>query len=750
MLQKRSVIEMDDKLDAVAPRLLVIDDNRDIHNDIRKILEAQTSPSELDALDAELFGEDASETPSITFAIDSAYQGQEGLVLLKQAMEEGRPYTVAFVDMRMPPGWDGVETIQRLWEVDPNLQVVICTAYSDHSWEEMANQLDTRDRLLILKKPFDIIEIRQMAHALSQKRILSEALTRANSARYRVLYDDNPSMFVTLSDDFQILSANRYGATYMGYKVSELVGRQADVLYTEEEWDAVREHIAECFENAQAVQQWETRKQRKDGTFIWVRESGRVIDDPDSGPALLLVCEDVTCRHEAEEKLSYEASHDALTGLPNRRTFERKLHLALMDQDEKSEHALCFIDLDQFKVVNDTCSHLAGDELLRQIGDLLAEHVRNQDTVARLGGDEFGLLLEHCPLDAARKRVESLHNAIGKLRFSWDGRVFVVGASIGLVPLRGTGNSLNDALRAADTACYLAKDNGRNRISISQIYDPELAKQHAEMEWSTRIHWALEHGGLCLYYQPIVPANGDNTKKYIEMLVRMRCEDGSIALPGAFLPSAQRYGLMVQLDRWVVKSSLEWLSENSEHLQGLDTCCVNLSGQALCDDQFLEFLLDLLVKHRQVAEKVCFEITESAAITNMSRALGFVKQLKNFGCRFSLDDFGSGYSSFAYLRAFPVDFLKIDGSFIKGIEQDYLDFLTVRSICEVGDAMGTETIAEFVSSEGIRNRLQEIGIDYFQGFLLGRPAPLDTFLEEPQSDFLDSVQTGLSEEELPV
>ncbi len=424
--------------------------------------------------------------------------------------------------------------------------------------------------------------------------------------------------------------------------------------------------------------------------------------------------------------LSFQTTHDSLTGLVNRREFERRIVAALnIAKSEQSEHVLLYMDLDQFKVVNDTCGHTAGDEYLRQLSAMLVDGLRKHDSLARLGGDEFGVLLEHCPQDRALQLADQLLGEIQDFRFVWEGNSFTLGVSIGLVLINEQSENLSRILKAADAACYAAKDAGRNRIHVYDEDDSTLVRRHGEMQWVSRITEAVEEGRFHLYYQPIVPVDQRQIEGlHMELLLRMEDRHGNIILPGAFLPAAERYNLMPHLDRWVTQTAFEWLAQNPDRLRELKLCTINLSGHSLGEGEFRQFVVEQLQKTGVPADKICFEITETAAIGNLMKATRFMSILRNLGCRFSLDDFGSGMSSFAYLKSLPVDYLKIDGLFVRDIMDDSIDYAMVKSINELGHVMGKLTVAEFVEKESILWKLREIGVDYAQGFGIARPRPL--------------------------
>jgi diguanylate cyclase (GGDEF)-like protein len=429
----------------------------------------------------------------------------------------------------------------------------------------------------------------------------------------------------------------------------------------------------------------------------------------------------------AEATIRHLAYHDPLTGLFNRYQFERRLHECLAAaRDGEQPHALFYLDLDQFKVVNDTCGHVAGDELLKQVALLLHAHVREKDTVARLGGDEFGLLLENCPLDRARRIAANLLLAINDHRFTWMGKTFAIGGSIGLVAIDAASDSVGDLLGKADVACYAAKDLGRNRIHVFQEDDLELSRRQGEMHWVSRIHWALERDRFTLYRQNILPLRDHAAPGFREVLIRLRDEDGNLVAPGAFLPAAERYNLAPAVDRWVVRQLFKTLARQDRLAHDdPEIYFVNISGSTLNDDKFYDFVGAQLRETGLPPSRFCFEITETAAIANLSRAVSFINDIRSKGCRFALDDFGAGMSSFSYLKTLPVDFLKIDGGFIRDIVSDPMDRAIVEAINHIGHAVGLKTIAEFVENDEICRELRRLEVDYAQGFGLHRPEPME-------------------------
>ncbi len=470
---------------------------------------------------------------------------------------------------------------------------------------------------------------------------------------------------------------------------------------------------------------------RRDGTEISINKSAAPIRDRSGQIAgIVVVFHDVSREGQYAARLSYQASHDALTGLFNRHEFERRLALSLKSAlRQRQTHYLLYLDLDQFKIVNDTCGHGAGDELMRQISVVLQERLREGDLLARLGGDEFGILLENCAREQALAIAEALRQAIKDFRFSWAGMTLTMGVSVGVVSIRDAGSTLAEVMRAADAACYVAKEKGRNRIHVYSPDDSEISSRQGEMEWFTRIQRALDEGRFQLYAQEIMslrPSLGQGT--HVELLLRMVDEQGELIPPGAFIPAAERYGLMPAIDRWVVTTAFETYARLVADKRGkqIDTCSINLSGASIGDESFLSFLQTQAAVAGVPYTAFCFEVTETAAVANLTQAAHFISQLKSLGCRFSLDDFGAGMSSFGYLKNLPVDYLKIDGGFVKDMLDDPIDRAMVEAINHIGHVMGKRTIAEFVENVQTIEALREIGVDYGQGFGLAKPVPFGT------------------------
>ena len=462
-------------------------------------------------------------------------------------------------------------------------------------------------------------------------------------------------------------------------------------------------------------------------------------DSEDNIAGVVIIIHDESVQRSLNRQLTFQATHDALTGLINRYEFERRLKNIISEQPlTSSVNTLCYIDLDQFKLVNDTCGHTAGDELLKQITLLLEDALNNSGTLARLGGDEFGLLLENTDVEQAQDICSQLLQVIQQFQFSWNENTFTSGVSIGIAKIPQTAISCEEVLSNADSACYLAKENGRNRTQIFTEEDDKLLTQQREMHWVSRINHALEEDRFQLYFQEIMQLKGHEHSFIMhgEILLRMVDKEGYIVSPSNFLPAAERYNMITLIDEWVVEQSILWLSERKDKV----LISINLSGKSLSNKDFLNFVVSRIKQHKVNPELLCFEITETAAISHLSTAIHFMNVLKKLGCSFALDDFGSGLSSFSYLTSLPVDYLKIDGTFVMDIDKDPMHHAMVKSINEVGQVMGIKTIAEFAASEAIIDSLRDVGVDHAQGYAVARPMPLSSLTIEPAKPVLTAIK----------
>jgi diguanylate cyclase (GGDEF)-like protein/PAS domain S-box-containing protein len=546
-----------------------------------------------------------------------------------------------------------------------------------------------------------------------------------------------------------VITTDEHGKTsYLNRVAEQLTGWSADeargldirntLHLVEEENGDTADHVAlQCLRQRQTIgMAKQNQLVTREGRRISVEESASPIWS-DDGELLgaVVVFRDVSHERKLAKQLSWNASHDTLTGLINRREFEVQIANALHGaKQDQHVHALLYMDLDQFKIVNDTCGHSAGDLLLQLLSKLLQTQMRDSDILARLGGDELGVLLPHCPPDQAVLIADGLRQSVKNFRFVWDDHTFELGASIGVVEINHNSKSMTELLIAADQACYLAKEGGRNRVHLYQESDLRLARRQGEMLWVSRLNEAFERQYFRLYAQPIVGL-GAQQDVHDEVLIRIQPAKGELILPGAFIPAAERYDMMTAIDRWViravcrhVRSVRESLSDEQAYIEDRRPApaqySVNLSGTSLGDESLHDYIVAQFVEHDIAPEQICFEITETAVIANLLKAQDFMAGLKALGCRFSLDDFGSGLSSFAYLKALPVDFLKIDGIFIRDIANNAINRAMVKAISEVGHVMGICVVAEYVEDDVTLAVVRELGLDYAQGHAVGALRPL--------------------------
>lgn len=480
----------------------------------------------------------------------------------------------------------------------------------------------------------------------------------------------------------------------------------------------MHEHQPRLFEGSAALV-------RRDGSSVAIEErAAPIVNEDGKVVGAVTIFGDVSAARSMALRITWAATHDTLTGLVNRREFEARVETALTSaRNSDLGHVLCYLDLDQFKVVNDTCGHAAGDALLKQLATLLQAHLRDSDTLARLGGDEFGVLLQACPLERAERIAAELMAAVGALRFSWDGKVFAVGVSVGLAAVTAQSESTAALLSAADSACYLAKEQGRNRVCVYRSADVDMARRRQDMDWTSRLTLALEQQRFVLYYQRY-RALGSAGEQHLEILLRLIDEQGAVVLPGSFLPAAERYNLMPAIDRWVIAEVCRRYAGLTQSLGTPLVCAINLSGTSLNTEGLADYILEQTRLHDIAPASLCFEITETAAINNLSRTAELMKGLSDNGFRFALDDFGTGTSSFGYLRSLPVNYLKIDGHFVRQMDKDPMDRAMTESINRIGHIMGLKTVAEFAETDLIIDELRAVGVDFAQGYGVERPRPV--------------------------
>ncbi len=573
---------------------------------------------------------------------------------------------------------------------------------------------------------FDITERRQVEEALSE-----------SEARFRDFAKAASDWYWEMDADLRFTHFSERAYEINGLRPADVIGKTrtelVDTRYHDPQSQQWQAHLA-VLKNQQAFRDFEYSLNIHQDNPIRVRISGIPVFDSDGiFKGYRGTGSDITESFRLSQQLSYQARHDSLTGLANRHEFDVQLQRLVqsIQVNDESCHALCYLDLDRFKVINDTYGHLAGDELLRQLSESMKLTVRKNDTLARIGGDEFAVLMQHCTLQQAQRIANELRHCVEDFRFEWEHKTLRVAVSIGLMPINSVALDSSDILNCADAACYTAKKQGRNRIHVYRDDDMDIAQHHSELRWVDRINQALENDNFVLFAQPVSPV-GRNPDEllHFEILLRMHENNDELISAGVFLPAAERYSLSIKIDQWVTSTVFEYLVSHPELAKRTGTCAINLSGASLADRVFFDFIVEELGKVPHLSEKLCFEVTETAAITNLSSAIAFINTLKGLGCRFSLDDFGSGLSSFAYLKNLPVDYLKIDGSFVRDVAIDPIDRAMVKSINEIAQVMGKKTIAEFVEDEDILEVLKAIRVDYAQGYYIGKPLALEKFFNQ--------------------
>jgi diguanylate cyclase (GGDEF)-like protein len=550
---------------------------------------------------------------------------------------------------------------------------------------------------------------------------------RESEARFRALNELLPTLVLLAKPDGELVYANQSARDRLALPDPGVVPAS---LYALCEDPVPAREIRASVEAGLAVRNMTVRCSGPGHAPFWATVSVSPIE-LDERPHLLAVATDVTELRDLNEMLSYQASHDSLTGLANRREFGRRLDLAIERVNTGGPaSALLYFDLDQFKIINDTSGHHVGDQLLSQLAALLGSHLVEGETIARLGGDEFGILLEPATRERALAFAEQMRLEIDGFVFGAEQRTYAVSVSVGLILIDRGGLSRREVLSLADTACYMAKERGRNRVHLYSENDAETTLRRSEMEWASRLRQALIDERFVLHFQALSPLRADApvTGAHVELLLRLRDENGGMVPPGAFIPAAERFGLMLQLDRWVVDTALANFDRLLPSGQPVALCAINLSALSVEDDGFAEFVLDRLAAYSVPAERICFEITETAAVASMVRVIRLMETLRGAGCKFSLDDFGAGMASFAYLKNLPVDYVKIDGSFIRNIDTDPISQSIVRAVTDIGHQLGLGVVAEWVDNARAVDILRDAGLDYAQGFYLHKPEAIAAFV----------------------
>ena len=738
-------------------RILLIDDMPSIHEDFRKLLAPRALvPDGMDEDEQALFGSPSNTPAAAAFELDCAQQGQEGVAMLAQALADGRPYAMAFIDMRMPPGWDCVETIERLWQVDPRLQAVICTAYSDHSWDAVRDRLDARDRLLILKKPFDSIEVLQLASTLvtkwnleRQAELQRAGLEQAVEERVRELEHEvlvrrrtetalrvrdraiQAAMNAVVITDFTapdnpIEYVNPAFTRITGYAPDEVIGRNPRFLESLEPnqsaMEEIRAAVREQREGTAVL-----RNRRKDGTPFWNELCiAPVRDDVGATTHFVGVLNDVSMAREHESRLRHQATHDSLTGLPNRVMLHDRLDQAIAyARRARDQLAVLWLDLDHFKFVNDSYGHRTGDELLTLVAGRLRAAVRDSDTVVRLGGDEFVVLMlgvggEADASGAARRVLDGLNQP-----FELEGRRLHASASVGISLFPEDGQTSEQLLMHADTAMYRAKSEGRNGF---QFYRRELGQQAQERETLARaLHSALENGEFELHYQPKV-LTADRRICGVEALIRWHHPELGMVPPLSFIPLAEETGLIVPIGEWVLKTACRQAQAwHDAGFIGL-TMAVNVSARQFQQNDMVGTVQRCLAESGLSGDLLELEITESLLMDKSEALIHTLNGIKALGVSLALDDFGTGFSSLGYLRRFPLDNVKIDRSFVANVTSDAADASIAKAIIAMSHSLGLKVVAEGVESSAHLSFLQDNHCDTAQGYLFSRPLPAEQLI----------------------
>jgi diguanylate cyclase (GGDEF)-like protein/PAS domain S-box-containing protein len=663
------------------------------------------------------------------FQLEVATTLADGLARIKRSAVDA-----ILLDLALPDSL-GLTTFLRVQPKATQMPIVVLVESID---DELGAQAVDRGALDHLAKDQISAQLLDKVLRYATERTHTLKALKASEQRYRELFQNVTAGVFQTTPDGKFMAANPALVRMLGYDSEDelLAVDVARDIYMDPE---ARQQWARDMAEGGEVRNAELVLKRRDGSKIVVLENSRSVRDPE-GRVIFYegTLTDITAAHELSQQLSYDASHDPLTGLVNRREFELRLQHALeMTQATGATHAVCFLDLDRFKAVNDSCGHVAGDELLRQLGHMLQQKVRTADVVARLGGDEFGVLLHNCGPNDALQVATNLLKSVAAFQFVWGTHTFSLGVSIGVVAVNSHFRRLGQVMDAADAACYAAKDSGRNRIYVFQEDAALVARRHGEMEWVARAKRALTENRLFLEAQPIRPLAADSAEPpHYELLVRMRDENGRTVPPGAFLPSVERYNLSVRYDRWVLSTALAWMRKHEDAMSRVSRFFINLSRDSVIDPETADFVRQAVAGAGVDPRRIGFEITEGIAIANLTRANQLINDLRRMGCAPSLDDFGSGVSSFAYLKALSVEYLKIDGMFVGNISQDKVDYAMVRSIKDIGHVMGKKIVAESVETPAVLEKLRELGVDYAQGFEVGEPRPVDEIASVSVADLL--------------
>ncbi|HPE88786.1 MAG TPA: EAL domain-containing protein [Spirochaetales bacterium] len=655
------------------------------------------------------------------FGYDVVGMAGEGTEAVAMALELAPD--IILMDIMLAGDMDGVEAAKAV-KASKDIPIIFLTAYTDEKTLERAKEVEPYGYIL---KPFKERELYTTIDIALYKHEMASKLTRQERLFSAILQSINDGI-VALDTDLNVSFMNQVAEDIIGTTEREAKGRHVSTLLSiidpSTKSDLLTSMISvgkrSTFFNDVSLRNLAGQTMVLDGAITKIHEQANSTD------GYLITMRDITELRRLSDSLNYQSSHDSLTGLSNREEFSYKLSEILKNvKMVGGSHSLLVLDVDRFKAVNDTCGTLAGDELLRQIASHVQTNIQRNDLSARIGADEFAIILMNCELEDTISVGNRLQGAVQRQRFQWQSTAFPITLSIGIVPIDRDAGDIHAVLAAADDSCHISKEEGGNKITIFSAQDSKFKRRRGDMEWIGKINRAVEENRFLLYYQPIEPL-GEGSAPKIEILLRLVNEDGSISGPTDFIPAAERYNLMPQVDRWVLENSMRAFRRLSDGGSPLADriFSINLSGPALLDDSLIDTILYYLNKYSLKASDFCFEITETAAIQNLSYATRFMNRLKGEGFTFALDDFGAGFSSFGYLRSLPVDYIKIDGSFVQNIDESLVSYTMVDSINSIGHVMGLKTIAEFVKGPAIKDKLMELGVDYGQGYHFSKPLPL--------------------------
>jgi diguanylate cyclase (GGDEF)-like protein/PAS domain S-box-containing protein len=642
---------------------------------------------------------------------------------------------IVLMDIMLTGTTDGIEAA-KIVNKQLQIPVIFLTAYADEKTLERAKEAEPFGYIL---KPFKEKELYTTIDIALYKHQIDKKLKKQERRVSAILHSIEDGIIATNGEN-RIQFMNPVAEDITGWSEEEARNNLLEdilTLYSEKTEEKIKmPHENEDSEKGPLFFK-NTILENHNGEIIPVEGTvAKIRDVENMTEGQVIAIRDLTEMREMSDKLSYQASHDALTGLMNRNAFSQNL-TALIESAhrENREHALLYVDLDQFKLINDTVGHAAGDELLIEATSIIKTVFRSGDICARIGGDEFGILLTDTNQETALNIAQRLHNRLSERKLSWGPNTFNIHSSIGLVMIDNQSKDIHSILAAADDACFLAKEEGGKRIKMFETSNSLFLKRRGEMQWVARLTGALEEDRFELYFQPIIDlkSNSDSEKEIkSEILVRMIDEENNIVQPADFLPAAERYNMMPAVDRWVVRNAMHLYNEitKQDGKSGINRIfAINLSAESMADEDFLDYIYDHIEESGIKPQNFCFEITETVTITNMATASRFIRELKDIGCTFALDDFGSGFSSFGYLKDMPVDFLKIDGSFVKDMDENPVNCAMVEAINNLGHVMGIKTIAEFARSQAIIDKLRELQVDFAQGYEIGRPKPLKSLLQ---------------------